>query len=135
MEIIGRIVENCEKDKTAQVAIVRSTACGHSCASCGACTGREHQIIASNPDNYETGRVVYVKVDDKAPLMMAFVVYMLPILAVIIFCMIIGLIWGKSYVWIGFVAGIVPWIVLLLTMNKRAAKKKKTDGVITGAFD
>lgn len=72
MEVLGRIMRT--SGGQAQVAIVRDTACGHSCTSCGACQNRELYIQAENPAQYPVGDMVYVEVPDKPPYKIAFVV-------------------------------------------------------------
>ena len=116
MEVLGRIMRT--SGGQAQVAIVRDTACGHSCTSCGACQNRELYIQAENPAQYPVGDMVYVEVPDKPPYKIAFVV-----------CVLFGTVFGVGTVWLGFVIGIAVWYVAMRAMNRKAAQRK-TDGVI-----
>ena len=99
MEVLGRIMRT--SGGQAQVAIVRDTACGHSCTSCGACQNRELYIQAENPAQYPVGDMVYVEVPDKPPYKIAFVVYILPLLLILGLCVLFGTVFGVGTVWLG----------------------------------
>ena len=127
MEVLGRIIRT--EGGRAQVAIVRDTACGHACTSCGACQNRELYIQAENPAQYPAGDMVYVEVPDKPPYKIAFVVYILPLLLILGLCILFGSVFGAGTVWLGFVIGIAVWYAAMRAMNRQAATQK-SDGVI-----
>ena len=121
MEIIGTIV--AREGNVAQVMILRTSACGHDCETCGACAGKEHILLAADEAGYPIGTKVAVEVADRAPLELAFVVYILPLLLCGGFCLASFLLWQTG--WWGLIPGVTVWMVLLYYMNR----KKKQNGV------
>lgn len=121
MEIIGTIVGR--EGNVAQVMILRTSACGHDCETCGACAGKEHILLAADEVGYPIGTKVAVEVADEAPLGLAFVVYILPLLLCGGFC-VASFLLGQSGWW-GLIPGVTIWAVLLYYMNR----KKKRSGV------
>lgn len=63
-----------------EVVIRRKTACGDSCASCGACRMKFQTVTAKNPVCAASGDYVEIETDSKKVLFSAFLVYILPIL-------------------------------------------------------
>lgn len=127
MEILGKVVQT--SGDLAQVVIVRDTACGHSCTSCGACQNREMLIEAENPLRLQVGDMAYVEVSDKPPYAAAFVVYILPLLLILGLCILFGALLSPRAAWIGAAVGIPVWLAAMYAMNKKAARRR-TDGVI-----
>lgn len=121
MEIIGTIVGR--EGTVVQVMILRTSACGHDCETCGVCAGKEHIILAEDEFGYPIGTKVAVKVADEAPLGLAFVVYILPLLLCGGLCFVSFLLWQSG--WWGLVPGVTIWSFLLYYMNR----KKKGGGV------
>ena len=127
MEITGTIVGR--DGRIAQVMILRTSACGHDCETCGACAGKEHILLAEDRFGYPVGMSVVVQVSDQAPLGTAFAVYILPI----ILC---GVLWSLFSVWlgmgwIGLVSGLGVWGVLLYYMNRKRGRAG-VDGTVIG---
>lgn len=74
------VVESVADDKMAVVSIKRDTACGETCAGCGAnCNMRNNSLTAINLIGAETGDRVFVEMHTKTVLKSAFVVYILPL--------------------------------------------------------
>ncbi len=120
MEIIGTIV--AREGTVAQVMILRTSACGHDCETCGACAGKEHILLAADEVGYPIGTKVAVEVADEAPLGLAFVVYILPLLLCGGLCLASYLLWQSG--WWGVIPGVTIWAGLLYYMNR---KKKRSD--------
>ena len=67
--------------KMADVEIQRGTACGESCASCGLCPGQTTVISAANDAGAAVGDKVIIDLADKKVLGAAFLVYIVPLIA------------------------------------------------------
>ncbi len=68
---------------TAQIKITRSSACGESCASCGLCPGKEMLAEADNAVGAAVGDTVLIDMSDKKVLSAAFLVYIVPLIALV----------------------------------------------------
>ena len=79
------IVKEVRSDKSnrADVEIMRSTACGDSCASCGLCPGQKTCVTAINDVNAAAGDTVIITLSDKKVLGAAFLVYIVPLIMLI----------------------------------------------------
>lgn len=129
MEIMGKIV--AREGRVAQVMILRSSACGHSCETCGACAGKEHVILADNPAGYDVGCGVVVRVSDEAPLGTAFLVYIFPLLLCGGLCLLARRLFDMA--WLGVIPGLVVWGVLLYYMNRKKGRAG-VDGAVIGTI-
>ena len=127
MEIEGRIVGR--EEDVAQVMIVRSSACGHDCETCGACAGKEHVMLAVDKARYPIGTDVTVRVSDRVPLGTAFIVYVLPILLCFVLWAICSSWLNRG--WIGWLIGLFVWVVLLYYMNRKKGRNG-IDGTVIG---
>jgi len=64
----------------AYIAVARSSACGHDCASCtGSCTSKTHVVRVINTLGAKPGDTVLLQSDDRAVLRAAFTVYCMPL--------------------------------------------------------
>ena len=128
MDTIGRVVKT--ENNHATVALVRLSSCGSSCASCGLCKQEELYIDAKNNIGAEVGSVVEISFEDKIPLGLAFMIYILPIILAFavyfLFDYIFGLIGGI----IGVVLAIAIWIFIIMKVNKKVSGENKYNGVI-----
>lgn len=122
MEIIGTIV--AQEGTVAQVIILRSSACGHDCETCGACAGKEHILLADNRIGLPIGSRVRVRVTDEAPLGIAFAVYILPILLCGVLCLLFSS-------WLGLISGVLVWGILLYYINRKKGRSG-LDGTVIG---
>lgn len=68
---------------TAEVKIIRSASCGESCAECGMCPGREVLVEAVNEPSASAGDAVLLDMSGKKVLGAAFLVYIVPLIALI----------------------------------------------------
>lgn len=68
---------------TAEVEIHRSAACGESCAACGLCPGKTAVVAAANEIRAAVGDSVMIDMSDKKVLGAAFLVYIVPLIALI----------------------------------------------------
>lgn len=112
------------KGSAAEVEIVRSSACGDNCASCGLCPGRKAVLEAENAADAAEGDTVVIDMADKKVLCAAFLVYIVPVAA-----LIIGYIAGEALfggeaagITAGFLLMILTFILIILTDKKRKIK-------------
>jgi sigma-E factor negative regulatory protein RseC len=79
------IVKNLLTNDMAQISVIRQSACGHDCASCGGGCGAGSEILteAKNPLGAQIGDTV--EIESSGIIWAAFVVYIIPII-----CFIIG---------------------------------------------
>ncbi len=70
--------------KICEVAVVRQSACGENCATCGGCTVSETLVSAQNDVGAKEGDRVLLEIADKAALSAAKTVYLLPIILLLI---------------------------------------------------
>lgn len=67
----------------AVVEIRKSSACGHDCASCGACTNPSYTVTVQNPVSACPGDVVSIETLTGEVLKNCFVLYILPVIFMI----------------------------------------------------
>ena len=119
------------KDNMAEVEIQRSSACGESCASCGLCPGQTAVVTASNDIHATVGDRVTIDMADKKVLGAAFLVYIVPLIALIA-GYFIGYAAFKSElpsVGIGFLLMAVTFGIIILCDKK--LKKRYTPRIVS----
>lgn len=116
--------------RKAEVAVLRETACGHDCASCGGCKSGERPevlALAENAAGAVPGDTVLVESASSRVLGIAAVVYLVPFLLFFGGYFLAGamgqpdtasIVWG--------VAGIVLGAVVDLLLNRRLRRERKT---------
>ena len=126
MRIEGEVVSG--QNGVAEVRIERTSACGHSCETCGACAGKEHVFRAADPIGCAPGDRVAVEARDGLPLWMSFCVYLLPVLLGVGFCFLCRLLWGEAWMPVGILAALLVWGAVLIPLNR--SRRRGTEGVI-----
>lgn len=102
----GIVTEVTEKNVKARVK--RTTACGENCGSCGgACTATYIDVLALNKACAKTGDRVEIEIANKKVLSVAFLVYIMPLI-----CLIIGDIIG-NYLFSNELLSILSGIVFM----------------------
>lgn len=71
------------RGNTATVKIIRSSACGENCASCGLCQNKEMLAEAKNTANAAAGDTVIIETADNRVMGAAFLAYILPLIAML----------------------------------------------------
>ena len=115
----------------ALVKIRRSSACGESCAACGACPARDQMIAAANTAGADIGNEVIIYLSDSKVLKAAFLVYIIP-LAALVFGYALGIkLFSRENMGIlsGFAALTVSF-VLISVLDRHL--KKKFEPTVTG---
>lgn len=111
----------------AVVKISKSSACGHDCASCGACSNPSYEMKVADPIGVNAGDRVVIESETSKILFISFVLYMLPVfvlIAVSFVCEAYSLGYFSILVY-------VPLVVLWLVLIKITNKKAKLRNVIT----
>ncbi len=112
-------------ENTAEISVVRASACGHDCESCGGCGMSSSQVVAEavNSVGARVGDVVTVETDTTAVIGIAAVVYMLPLALFFIpyiVCKLIGFTDAVSLVVSAL--GVCAGILCALHVNRRVDK-------------
>lgn len=120
---------HCSKQQ-AEVEITRSSACGDNCASCGLCPGQTARVFAVNDINACVGDRVAIEMSDKNVLGAAFLVYIVPIIALIA-GYLLGDILFKSEP-LGVLTGIIFMAVTFIVIMRidRKNKRKYTPRIV-----
>lgn len=71
-----------EAEKTIEVEILRSGLCGENCVGCGACGGKKHVVSANNLVDAHVGDEVVLEMTSSRLFAAAFLVYIIPLIAV-----------------------------------------------------
>ena len=124
-------VLTCEPDGTAQVMLLRQSACSGDCHKCAGCGAAEQTWIftARNPKGAGPGDLVTVESESGTVLKAAAVLYMAP-LALFIGGYLLGMRWGLG----GLTGGLAfaLSIGLVIMYDRLVMKKKDTVYTITG---
>ena len=113
MEQTG-IIQECT-GRTAKVMIIRSSACGDNCASCGMCPGRETVIEARNECGAQKGDSVIINMSGGRVLRAAFLVYIVPIIFLVLGCVLGNYIFGTETA--GIICGFALTALSLFTIH------------------
>lgn len=113
-------------DKTATVRIERKSACSGECSSCGLCENPVFDVEAENVAGAREGDCVKLYMPSARVYMSAFLVYMLPLLAVFAVMGICTALSLKAFVTAVCTVPVpVLWLVIIKAYNKRANLKSK----------
>ena len=131
MEQIVRVRETYE-DGTAQVLLIRESACSGDCHKCSGCGAAKETLLvtAQNPIRADKGALVTIQSDSAPVLKAAAVLYVMPLLL-----FFLGYALGERLGFSGTLTaclGFVLGIILVVFYDRRFAKKVKTVYTITG---
>ena len=131
MEQIVRVKQTFQNG-TAQVLVIRESACSGDCHKCSGCGAAKEAIVlgAENPIGAGAGDLVTIKSESAPVLKAAMVLYMLPLVLFFLGYLVAAMlnISGALCGGIGFVLS----IVLIVLYDRRMAKSEKTIYTITG---
>lgn len=102
-----------------RVKISKSSACGHDCASCGACSNPTYEISVLNPIGAKVGDKVTIETQSTKILGISFLLYILPVFMMIVsalVCEAYSLGWYSVLV---FVCLLLLWFLLIRLANKK----------------
>lgn len=119
---------------TAQVVVVRESACSGDCHKCSGCGAAQETLMfeAENPIGAKPGDTVIVRSESGPVLRSAMVLYMMP-LVLFFLGYALGSRWGM-----GALAGCLAFVVsiaLVVVYDRRVQAKMKTVYTITGYAD
>ncbi len=125
----GIVVSSFGSD--AVVSISKSSACGHDCASCGACSNPSYEIKVSNPVGAKKGDRVVIETDTKKVLAVSLVLYVLPVFILIASaCLCEVYSFGVCSVAV-FALLLSLWFLLIKLVNKKTRIKNTIVKIIS----
>lgn len=131
MEQLVRI-RKAHEDGTAQVVLIRQSACSGDCHQCSGCGAAQQTVVfdAVNAIHAKAGELVVVRSKSGPVLAAAAVLYMLPVAL-----FFVGYLVGQSVWSMGALAGCIAFvlgIVIAAVYDRKVARKQKTVYTITG---
>lgn len=109
MEQTGKVIET--NGGKAEVKVVRGTACGESCGNCHVCENRDNIRWMINDAKAQKGDIVLVEMRTKKVILMAFVAYIVPIIAGAVCYSVLSALVGK-----GIITDLVSFAFIVLTV-------------------
>ena len=103
----------------AKVQISKSSACGHDCASCGACNNPTYEITVSNPVGAKKGDRVEIETKTSSVLGVSFLLYILPVFILIISALMCDSLNLGYYSILVFGVLLSLWYGAIKTLNKK----------------
>lgn len=107
-------------DNVATVLVVKKSACGHNCSSCGACTAPKIQTTAINTAGAKAGDTVELETKDNSLLGAAFLLYLCPVLLAVLIGIVSKILllnlWFKVFI---YAIMFVVWYIYLKRINNR----------------
>lgn len=113
MEQIGKVISITNGIATVQIK--RSTACGEKCSSCGGCLATKGSAIVNNQLGAKVGETVRFELGDNKVLLLAFVVYIVPIFTLIFGYVAFGILFGVAFF-------VIPFVIFKILDKKIAPK-------------
>lgn len=131
MEQLVRVRKVFE-DGTAQVVLIRQSACSGDCHKCSGCGAAKETVVftAKNPVDAKPGDLVKVEAATGAVLRSAAVLYLLP-LVLFLAGYIAGVVLWNTGIWLALGAFALS-IALIIAYDRLVVAKKKTEYTITG---
>ena len=131
MEQLVRVRKTFE-DGTAQVVLIRQSACSGDCHKCSGCGAAEETVVftAKNAVDAKPGDLVKVETATGAVLRSAAVLYLLP-LVLFLAGYIAGVILWNTGIWLGLGAFALS-IAVIVAYDRLVVAKTKTEYTITG---
>lgn len=112
------IVSDVNGDK-AIVTISKSSACGHDCASCGACSNPSYEISVLNKIGAKPGDKVIIESKTSLVLLASFILYIIPVLILIVAALICEHYSLGAYSILIFAALGIGWFLIIRLTNKK----------------
>ena len=119
-------------DSTAQVVVIRQSACSGDCHKCSGCGAAQETVmfVAQNPVDAKAGDLVRVESETAPVLKAAAVLYLLP-LVLFIAGYIAGVVLWQTGIWLALGAFAVS-IAAVIGYDRLVLNRKKTEYTITG---
>ena len=125
-------VRKLNSDGTAQVVVIRQSACSGDCHKCAGCGAAEETVTftAQNPVDAKPGDLVRVEAATGPVLGAAAVLYLVP-LALFLIGYMVGLALWSVGIWLGL-AAFGAGIAAAVLYDRLVVAKRKTEYIITG---
>lgn len=118
MQVCGTVLQVLEQEKIL-VEIVRSSACGGNCHSCGSCGGTHSKIVAECSDAVHVGDTVMVTISDNRYFLLSFLVFLVPLLIIVAGYVFLHRFFDESAASFGAVLlGIAGFVAIVLAFRK-----------------
>ena len=118
MKVTGSVVKRLDDHKIL-VEIIRTSACGGNCHSCGSCTGNQSQIMARCTEPVEVGDRVTIEMSSNRYFLLSFLVFLLPLMVIVESYLLLHRWIGESASSLGAVLiGVISFLVIVLGMRK-----------------
>ncbi len=129
MKVTGTVLKRLN-EKNILVKIIRSSACGGDCHTCGVCNGGESEIIAECTDFVQEGNEVLVTIPNKRYFTISFAVFLLPLCIMILAFWLCRQAYTEDISALGsLLAGVLSFITITLLFRKlkipKAEKKEE----------
>ncbi len=112
----------------AVVRISKASACSHDCSQCGGCSNPTYNMTVCNPIGAKLGDRVQIEASSGKVLMMAFLLYIVPVMFMIAAVRIADAVSNNTAVTLGIFAIVFAlWIFVI----RKANKKIKMQNTIT----
>lgn len=127
MQVPGTVLEVKENNRIL-VEIVRQSACGGNCHSCGSCGGTESKIIAECTDNVKVGDRVLVAMPNNRYFLLSFLVFLVPLFMIVAGYVVLSKFLPETPASLGAIlVGIATFLAIVLGMRKLKMPKAYLD--------
>ena len=123
MKVTGSVVKRLD-DCNILVQIVRTSACGGNCHSCGSCGGSQSQIIARCLEDVKEGEIVTIEMSSNRYFLLSFLVFLVPLAVIVAGYLVLNSFLGESLASLGAVLlGVTVFLLIVLGMRKLKTPK------------
>ncbi len=125
MKVTGTVTKRLN-EKNILVKIIRSSACGGDCHTCGMCHGGEADIIAECTDRVQEGDEVLVTISNKRYFSISFAVFFVPLCVILLAFLLCNQYLSEALsALISVSAGVLVFVAITL-LFRRLKKPKAT---------
>ncbi len=127
MKVSGTVLEILENGRIL-VEIIRQSACGGNCHSCGNCGGTQSKIIAECTDVVAVGDRVLVSISTNRYFLLSFLVFLVPLCVIVAGYVGLHQFFSETSSSLGAVLlGVVSFVLIVLAMRKLKMPKAYKD--------
>lgn len=125
MKVTGSVVKRLDDHKIL-VEIVRTSACGGNCHSCGSCSGSQSQITARCTEEVNAGDQVMIELSSHQYFLLSFLVFLLPLFVIVAGYVLFAKFFGETASSFGAVLlGILVFLAVVIGMRRLKIPKAK----------
>ncbi len=128
MQVSGKVLKQTEPNRIL-VEIVRTSACGGDCHSCGNCGGSKSRIVAECSDVVSEGDTVLVSIPSKRYFLLSFLVFIVPLFVIVASYLLFRNFLGENGSSVAaFLTGVLSFVLIVLAGRKlKMPKAVKTE--------